>query len=201
MPAAFGLILLGQPLIQLLFERGAFGSEATQAVAFTLAWFAVGLAGHSVLEVVTRGFYALQDTLRPVVLGVISMGINIVLSLALSSAFRTAGLYPFGGLALANLIATAIETVILLAMLARRRPAIAIGRIAVASVKSVLAALGMAVALVGWLQVAGAGAIATLLAIPLGATAYFALAFLLGSEEARFMVHTARARVWRKRDS
>jgi putative peptidoglycan lipid II flippase len=194
-PAAFGLILLGQPLIQLLFERGAFGPEATQAVAFTLAWFAVGLAGHSVLEVVTRGFYALQDTLRPVVLGVVSMGINVILSLVLSAAFRAAGLYPFGGLALANSIATAFETVILLALLARRQPAVAVGRIAVASVKSLLAALGMAAVLAGWLILAGTGAIATLLAIPLGVASYVCFAYLLGSQEVRYMLSVVRSRV------
>ena len=198
-PAAFGLILLGQPLIGLLFERGAFGSEATQAVAFTLAWFAVGLAGHSVLEVVTRGFYALQDTLRPVVLGVISMAVNIALSLALSAAFGNAGLYPYGGLALANSLATAIETAVLLGMLARRNPAIAMGRIAVSSAKSVLSACVMAAALVLWLSIAGDGPIAVLSAIPAGAAVYAGVAFLLRSEEARVAAALARSRLGRFR--
>ncbi len=85
LPASLALIVLGGPLIRLLFQRGSFDAEDAQAVSFALAWFATGLVGHSVLEVVARGFYALQDTLRPVVLGVVSMVINVVLSIALSA--------------------------------------------------------------------------------------------------------------------
>ncbi len=110
--ATVGLIVLGQPLITLLFQRGRFDAQDTSEVAFALACFSVGLVAHSVLEVVTRGFYALKDTARPVALSVASMGLNVILSIVLVGVFRNAGWYAFGGLALANAIATWIETIV-----------------------------------------------------------------------------------------
>lgn len=197
LPASLALIVLGQPLIRLLFQRGAFDAEDARAVSFALAWFATGLVGHSVLEVVARGFYALQDTLRPVVLGVASMALNVALSLILSSAFGSAGLYPFGGLALANSLATALETAVLFGMLARRVPEIRVPRVAVTAIQCALAALVMAAALWLGLQAAGEGTAVTLLAVPAGALIYFAAAYALGNRDVRATVATAAIRIQR----
>lgn len=185
LPASLGLILLGQPLIRLLFERGAFDWRDTQAVSFALVWYGAGLAGHAVLEVVTRGFYALKDTTRPVALGVAGMALNVALSLWLSGVFRAAGVFPFGGLALANTIATAIETAALLGLLAARVPELSVGRILIAAARSALAALGMALALGVWRAALGDDPLATVLAVPMAAGVYFGLAWLARSEEAR----------------
>ncbi len=191
LPASIGLILLGQPLIRLLFERGAFDWRDTQAVSFALIWYGAGLAGHSVLEVVTRGFYALKDTTRPVVLGVAGMALNIILSLWLTGVFRAAGVLPFGGLALANTIATAIETAVLLGLLAARVPELSVGRMLTAAGRSALAALGMGLGLWMWMVALGDGLLATLLAVPAAAAAYFGLAWLARSEEARDAIRYA----------
>jgi len=188
LPASIGLILLGQPLIRLLFERGAFDWQDTQAVSFALIWYGAGLAGHSVLEVVTRGYYALKDTTRPVVLGVAGMTLNVILSLWLTGVFRAAGVFPFGGLALANTIATAIETAVLLGLLAARVPELSVSRMLAAAGRSALAALGMGLGLWLWLSALGDGPLATVLAVPAAAAAYFALAWLARSEEARDVV-------------
>jgi len=187
-PAAIGLILLGQPLIRMLFERNTFSSQSTTAVAFALTWYAVGLVGHSVLEVVTRGFYALHDTLRPVILSVASMVLNVVLSLILPA---------YGGLALANSTATALETLALYALLARRVPELNMAQTVIASLKSALASAVMAALLIGWLQLAGNGNLAALLALGIGVGAYFGAAWLMRSEEARFAINLVRARLRR----
>ena len=197
-PAAIGLILLGQPLIRLLFERNNFSSESTSAVSFALAWYAVGLVGHSVLEVVTRGFYALHDTYRPVILSVASMIANIALSLFLTGVFRAQHLAPFGGLALANSIATALETVALFALLARRVPELSLVQTLIASLKSSLAAGLMAVALWLWLSALGNGNVAALLAIAVGIMVYFGVAWLLRSDEARYAIGLAKAKLLRR---
>lgn len=197
-PAAIGLIVLGQPLIRLLFERNTFTTQSTEAVAFALAWYAVGLVGHSVLEVVTRGFYALHDTYRPVILSVTAMALNVVLSLLLSDVFRSHGLMPFGGLALANSIATALETVVLYALLAQRAPELALGRTFVASIKSTLASAVMAVVLWLWLSIAGNGNVAALLGVGAGIVAYFGTAWLLRSDETRYAIGMVKARLLRQ---
>jgi putative peptidoglycan lipid II flippase len=197
-PAAIGLILLGQPIIRLLFERNTFNAQSTSAVAFALVWYAVGLVGHSVLEVVTRGFYALHDTFRPVILSIASMVLNVALSLILASVFRAAGLPPFGGLALANSIATAMETVLLYALLARRVPELDMSRTLVASLKSTLSAGLMALALWAWLFKLGMGNLSAVLAIAVGGAVYFCAAWLLRSDETRFAIDTLRARLLRR---
>jgi putative peptidoglycan lipid II flippase len=196
-PAAIGLILLGQPLIRMLFERNTFSSQSTTAVAFALTWYAVGLVGHSVLEVVTRGFYALHDTLRPVILSVASMVLNVVLSLILANVFSAHHLPAYGGLALANSTATALETLALYALLARRVPELNMAQTVIASLKSALASAVMAALLIGWLQLAGNGNLAALLALGIGVGAYFGAAWLMRSEEARFAINLVRARLRR----
>ncbi len=64
-PASVGLILLRQPVVALLYQRGEFGPESTAIVAWALLWYAAGLVGHSVVEIISRAFYALHDTKTP----------------------------------------------------------------------------------------------------------------------------------------
>jgi putative peptidoglycan lipid II flippase len=119
-PALVGLMLLREPLVALLYQRDAFTSASTKLVAWALLWYAAGLVGHSVVEVVSRAFYALHDTKTPVFVGIGAMTLNIVFSLFFSWLFARVGWMPHGGLALANSLATAIEMVVLL-MLMRKR--------------------------------------------------------------------------------
>ncbi len=116
-PAAAFLFVLRQPIIALLLERGAFDVHSTRLVAYGLQFYLIGLLFHSMLEIVVRGFYAMQDTWTPVSIGVLAMIGNIALSLAL------VGWLSFGGLALANSLATLVETCALLWLFGRRLPA------------------------------------------------------------------------------
>lgn len=120
LPASVGLILLRVPVIQVLFQRGAFDAHSTQLVAWALLWYALGLVAHSVVEILARGFYALQDTRTPVMVGGGAMALNVLLSLVLAWLFRQWGLFPHGGLALANTLATTLEMFGLLLLFSRR---------------------------------------------------------------------------------
>ena len=110
-PAAVGLLIAREPIIQLLLQRGRFDANSTSLTAFALQFYALGLLGHSILEIITRAFYALHDTRTPVIVGVTAMALNITLSLVLI------GPLSFGGLALANTIATTLEALTLLWLL------------------------------------------------------------------------------------
>ena len=99
-PASVGLIVLGEPLIRLLFERGEFTAEATRATTFALRFYALGLLGHAAVEIVDRVFYAFHDTWTPVRVAVVAIATNLTLSLLL---MRTP--LGYGGLALANAVA------------------------------------------------------------------------------------------------
>jgi putative peptidoglycan lipid II flippase len=89
-------------------------------VAWALLWYATGLVGHAVLEIIVRGFYAMKDTRTPVLIGALAMSLNLVLSLLFSALFKQVGWAPHGGLALANSLATAVESLILIIILRRR---------------------------------------------------------------------------------
>jgi putative peptidoglycan lipid II flippase len=113
-PCSLALILLREPLTSLLLERGRFDHSSTQAVAWALQFYALGLVAHSALEIITRGFYSLHDTRTPVAIGAAAMILNITLSVLLIGPLR------HGGLALANSLATIIETVVLLIIIRGR---------------------------------------------------------------------------------
>ena len=136
-PSAVGLVVLAEPLVAVLFQRGAFDIRATELTAITLRCFAIGLAGHAVVEILVRGFFAMHDTRTPVVVGSISLLAHVVLSWLL-------GLWMgIGGIALGVSIGVLIEAVIL-ALVFRRRSGVRIGTEEIRSVFSaVMAALIM----------------------------------------------------------
>jgi len=120
-PAAVGMILLRFPLIKVLYENGTtFTTESTELVAWALLWYTVGLVGHSAVEILSRAFYAMKDTRTPVLVGVIAMSLNIALSLILGPVFLRIGWLAIGGLALANSLATGLESIVLLIILRKR---------------------------------------------------------------------------------
>ncbi len=120
LPASVGLILLARPIVSMLFERGEFNATITEMTAWALVWYAAGLVGHSIMEVLTRAFYAQQDTKTPVIIGAIAMGLNVVFSIWFSQLFAQIGWYPLGGLALANSFATALEAIALFVFMRKR---------------------------------------------------------------------------------
>jgi putative peptidoglycan lipid II flippase len=120
LPASIGLILLREPIVVLLYQRGQFDARMTDLVAWALLWYAAGMVGHSILEVLTRAFYAQHDTKTPVIVGAIAMGLNVVFSFTFASFFENIGWLPHGGLALANSLATALEVTTLFIIMRKR---------------------------------------------------------------------------------
>jgi putative peptidoglycan lipid II flippase len=151
-PAAMGLIILRVPLITLLYQRGEFDTRATEIVAWALLWYAVGLVGHSVMEILARAFYALHDTKTPVLVGIGAMSLNVVFSITFAALFERIGWMPHGGLALANSLATALEMVLLMILMRKRLGGIDGANIARGFGQATLAALGMGTALFWWSQ-------------------------------------------------
>ena len=174
LPASIGLIVLREPLISLLYQRGEFDERDVQLVAWALLWYAAGLVGHSVMEVLTRAFYAQQDTKTPVIIGTIAMGLNVVFSFAFARWFSQIGWMPHGGLALANSLATALEATALFLFMRQRLKGIEGNYIARGFIVCALAALGMGISLWFWTQATGSLArwIVTLGGVALGGIIY-----------------------------
>ncbi|MEL7626847.1 MAG: murein biosynthesis integral membrane protein MurJ [Anaerolineaceae bacterium] len=155
LPASIGLIMLRVPIIRVLYERGSFDANSTQMVAWALLWYSVGLTGHSLVEVLSRAYYAMHDTKTPVIVGVLAMTGNILLSLLFSRVFLAIGWMPLGGLALANSLATAVESLVLLHILRKRLKGLEGRLILRTSLQALLASAGMGLALFGWMMVFG----------------------------------------------
>ena len=150
-PATVGLVLLRQPLVVFLYQRQAFTPHSTELVAWALLWYAAGLVGHSVVEVIYRAYYALHDTKTPVMIGVAAMSLNVLFSLALVRLFQNWGLPPHGGLALANSLATFLEMAAALVGLSRRLKGLNDRMLWLGVGQAVLAAVLMGLVLSGWL--------------------------------------------------
>ena len=165
-PSAVGLIVLGQPLISLL-ERGAFDSAASALVYSTLSMFTLGLIVHSALEVIARSFYADKDTLTPLFAALGGAAINLVFAIVLSdvatvdastffnsivTSFPMLGYTRYigsvSGLALANSLGVMFEVLVLLIILRRRWRGIQERALSLTLVKTLIASLVMAAAII-----------------------------------------------------
>lgn len=190
-PASVGLILLREPLVSFLFQRGKFDEQDVQLTAWALLWFAAGIVGHSVMEILTRAFYAQHDTKTPVIIGAIAMGLNVVFSITFSRLFASIGWMPHGGLALANSLATALEAIVLFIVIRKRLSGIEGDHILRGAIPSTIAAIGMGLSLYGWLYF-GNNFSAWILApigVVIGGGVYLAALFVLRVPELRYVAH------------
>ena len=133
-PATVGLIVLGAPIVQLIFERGSFTPEDTAATAAALLFYAPGLAGYSAVRIAVPCFYALGSSVVPTGISMAAVTLNIALNLVLVEHMG------YRGLALGASIAALANAVTLLAVLRRRlhgldlpRVLLVCGKIALAS--------------------------------------------------------------------
>ncbi|MGE5482444.1 MAG: murein biosynthesis integral membrane protein MurJ [Bacteroidota bacterium] len=91
-PVTVGMAVLSAPFVRLAFERGAFDSRATAATAWALLYFAPATAGMALRDMLSRAFFAFQDTTAPTVTAVIAVAINVILDLALVGTLKQGGL-------------------------------------------------------------------------------------------------------------
>lgn len=197
LPATVGLIMLRVPLVTFLFKGDVFTQDSVMLVAWALLWYAAGLVGHSVVEIVSRAFYALHDTRTPVILGVLAMSLNVGLSYLFSALFARLGWMPHGGLALANSLATALEMVALLLVMRKRLGGLEGGRVWKAAGQGLMGAGLMGAALWGWimLTMTASPAIVVTGGVVVGGLAYGAILMLLKVPEVRLGIEFFRSKL------
>ena len=91
LPAAVAMMVMPAPIISALFERNAFTAEDTRQTSMALAGFAFGLPGYVLIKVLQPGYFAREDTKRPMIMAGITVAVNIALSLLLFPMFRHVG--------------------------------------------------------------------------------------------------------------
>ena len=113
-PATIALIILREPIISVLFQRGSFQASSTVATAQALLFYAIGLWAFSVIRVIDAAFFALQDRKSPLKAGFIALIVNVGMGVILMGPLK------HGGLALATSIATSVNVLILSVILWRK---------------------------------------------------------------------------------
>ena len=182
-PAAAGLIVLGIPIIQILFEGGAFTPESTQMVYYALKFYALALITQSMLEVVVRTFASQQDTYTPLYISIFTTALNIALAIWLTRPIAEGGL-SHAGPALANGIAVGVEASIGLFIISRRWKGIHARQILLDAGKAILAAGLMSAVIFGAQNLLGlSGLYLLVIGGGLGVAVYFITVYLLGIKE------------------
>ena len=198
-PSACGLVVLGRPIIALIYQRGAFTEVSTEMAAIALVCYAIGLAGYAAIKVLSPAFYALDDSRTPMVISLVSIAVNGVTCYFFKNWFSTFGVTPetpggygHAGLALST-SCVALVNFFALAYFMRRKIKRLEGRRIVSSfIRIVLASLALSAAsylTYRWLftllgaQTLGARSIETFVPIAVGGGVFLAAARLLRVEE------------------
>jgi putative peptidoglycan lipid II flippase len=182
-PAAAALLVIAEPIVIVLFERGAFDPTISAATAQALMAYAVGLPAYVLIKVLAPGFFAREDTVTPVKIAIVCVVLNIALSLILIQFLAHAGI------ALATGISAWVNAGLLAWVLHRRGQHSADRRLWACIPRIALASAGMAAGLWGALLWIGdlfandlelrIAALAALIAF--GMVLYFCFAALLGA--------------------
>lgn len=201
MPMALGVIVFSRPLVQVVFERGAFRADATAATTFALQFYALGILFFGWVDFLNRSLFALKDTVTPMWIAVSMVGLNVGFNLLL------VGPLQHGGLALGTSLSAMVGVGLLLTQLRRRLGRIEGGRMV--RDLSLTAATALAGAGLGYLaygmvaRVAPGGALAAQvlrLAAGLGTivVVHVVLAVLLGNREVAGFLASIWQRVRRR---
>lgn len=202
LPATAMLMGAGEPVVRVLFERGVFAAEDTTLVNSALVFYALGLAALIALEVVNRAFYALNDTLTPVLAG----GLQITLMTGLAYWFSQVlfpqyGLLPLAGVALGHSLSNILEVSVLLVLLRRKMGGLhgrsllhGGGRMFLAATLTGLLTWAIVLQTARWAW----GALAQLLLSgSLATTAYLGFCYLMRVQEVQWALHMGRKMVGR----
>src|SRR3989449_2026120 len=202
LPTVILMVVLRRPIVNLLFQYGHFGAEAREATQAAFLFYSIGLAGHALVQILARAYYASRDTTTPLALTLISIGLNVVLDVVL------APLLGINGLAVANSIATLVEALLLFWLLASRARLRLVG-IGFSTLKQVCASLLMGVAMFGFIRATNLPfdltvdpskpilLLQTILAAAVGGLAYLAAAYVLRIGELGEILAVVRARLVR----
>ena len=138
-PSTLLMIILGNPIVTILFKHGVFDNRAVTMTVIALIYYSVGLPFYGIRDVFNRSLYAFNDTKSSTINGVICVGINIVLNLILP---RFMGI---GGIALSTSIAAIVSTFMLANILRKRIGPFGGKKLATTTIKITLASIAMGI--------------------------------------------------------
>lgn len=175
-PASVGLVLVREPAVRLLFLHGQITARDADLISQSLLFYAGGIWAFSLMQIVSRAYYAVHDTRTPLLMSAANLAVNLAVELPLIWWLGEAGM------AVGTLVAFSLQAVWMLWLLNRRVGGLRLALIAPAVGKMLLATALMAVACwgvrelpvypAGQTPVAWAAQLAILIGV--GATVYIA---------------------------
>jgi putative peptidoglycan lipid II flippase len=186
LPAAVGYLVLGEPIVGFLLERGVMTAESTDLVAGVLRFFTLGLLPFSLFQLFLRAFYAMQDTKTPFLINLGAVAVNIAINIPMFALLEVEGLAA--GHALAYVFGVTLQA----RALSRRIGGLDGRRITAAVGRMFVAALGMGALVWGSFEVldsllGGSDVLSQLVTVGVpvvvGVSAYVVLARWLGVQE------------------
>jgi putative peptidoglycan lipid II flippase len=198
-PAAVGMLVFAGPLTVTIFGYGEFTPHDVRMTSYALMTYSFGMVGMSLVKVLAPGYFARQDTRTPVRIGLISLGVNMGLNVAVVLPAAALGFpAPHALLAISTSIAAAVNTTLLWRGLRRAGVyapsagwAKLLTRVSVANLLMAAVIWWMGGDLQGWLA---AGAMERVwrcaLCVGAGATVYFASLYAFGMRYRHLALHT-----------
>ncbi len=138
-PLALLLFLFANEIVDILFGRGAFNKDTVIFVARSLKIYALGIIGSSFRDVINKVFYSMKNTMLPMINGIITVLLNIILNLLLINKFK------YLGLAFATSISVTIGTIILFLQMRKKLNKISIKNILSELFKIIIAIICMGI--------------------------------------------------------
>lgn len=190
-------LALPQPIISVVFERGAFTAESAAVTGEALFYYSFGMVGYAICEVLNKSFYALSDGKTPMITSIIGIAVNFLVAALFVGVFKRG----VGGLALASAISSVSIAICLLVMINKKRSGIITQKFILNALKIMVCgavAFAVAKAVDIFASRLGGGTAITLIrlcvcAIP-ASVAYVALAYIIGVDEIRRAVSLLKVR-------
>lgn len=194
-PATIGAMVFSKEIVTLLFGRGAFTLEAIDMTANALFYYSIGMIAFGLRDILSRAFYALQDTKTPMINASIAVVLNIILNLILS---RYMGV---GGLALATSISAIVSASLMFITLRRKIGGFGLKEISRSFIKIGIASILMGLTASWSFRFFGQSlreSLALILAIGVGALAYAVLIYFMKVPEVERTLEVVKKRLGRK---
>jgi putative peptidoglycan lipid II flippase len=115
LPASVGLILVAEPAARLMFQHGQIGGHDAGLIARSTMIYAAAIWAFSLLQIISRAYYALHDTRTPLVMAVVNILINLVVEIPLLWTPLAES-----GMAVGTVVSFAVQALVMLWMLDRR---------------------------------------------------------------------------------
>ncbi|MEF9951439.1 MAG: murein biosynthesis integral membrane protein MurJ [Clostridium sp.] len=195
-PASIGFMVFAEPIVRLLYGRGKMTEADVMAVASTLFFFAIGMIGYGLREVISKAFYSIRDAKTPMLNAAFAVLINIILSITLS---RFMGI---NGLALATSLAGIICTITLTISLKKKIGSIGLKVVAISMVKILVSSILMGIAsyasYIGLYNIVG-DKLSLIIAILVAGIVYFGVIYFMKIDEVNKLIEGIKSKISRKK--